>query len=424
MLAVLVTVCAIVFSQLPTGFQFDRGRSDIDAVGGSLIRQLQWFPLFALSGLVVWWRRAETVRLLRAGNPFLLLFVLWATATILWSPYPEVTFRKLWSLYGVVLLALALNVAGWRPERLAVVFRNTQGALLVVSLLVIILMPRIGLHLEGSHAGTWRGLSPHKNHLGMMAGLALVLWTHAWLTQAVRPRTGLFMIGLALLLLLGSRSQTAALTTFLAVGLLVLLLRPLVAGRHVAAGLVLVAGILITGGALILFAAGDSLTLIHLVEPVANFLGRDISMTGRDRLWAMTLEQFRENWLLGYGYETFWLGHVGPSGQIAEELYWLPWQAHNGYIDVLNETGVIGALIAVAFLFRHFTNILRLGRGDRGTAALHMALLVMVLVSNLSESSLFRGLMIYWILLAFSATAVPRALLDHQRGSARQGQRW
>lgn len=414
LLAGFITVAAIAFSLLPNGLQWDADQGEVDAVGGTLFRQLQWFPLFVLAGLVVWWRRWEALRLLRAGNPYLSLFVLWATATMLWSPYPEVTFRKLWSLYGVILLALAFHVAGWSRERFATVFRSVLGILMIVSLLLVLFLPHIGTHYDGPHAGLWRGVRSHKNSLGAMAGLAMVFWLHAWLTLAVKPRTGLIMVGLALLLLAGAQSVTAALTATVVGSLLVLMLRPPLTGKHVVAACVLAAAVLVMAVGLVLFAAGDSLTLAHLLEPVANLLGRDITLTGRDELWALTLAQFRENWLLGYGYETFWLGHTGPSGQIIDMLYWIPWQAHNGYIDTLNETGVVGMLIVTAFLVRHFTGTLQLSRVDGDSAALHLALLTMILISNLSESSLFAGLSIDWIILAFSSMAVSRAVLNNK----------
>jgi O-antigen ligase len=78
-------------------------------------------------------------------------------------------------------------------------------------------------------------------------------------------------------------------------------------------------------------------------------------------------------------------------------------QAHNGYIDIVNEIGLIGALILIGVALSHFRGIVKLIRGKNSyVGVFHAAILLSALIMNYSESSLLRTTHIWWIMVCAS----------------------
>lgn len=411
LLATGVIFVALCFSILPDGLVWNNDSTDIDAVGGSTLRRLQWMPLFLLAAYIVWRRRVVTLALLPGINPFLLVFIAYATLSVLWSPYPGVTVRKLVLLYGLVLIGLTPLVAGWYPGRFADLLRNAFTLMLVVSVFLALFLPQIGKEPDGEFAGYWRGARSTKNLLAALAAAGGLLWVHALATGRTTLARGLAGLAVATLCLLMSRGKTGLLTFVVSAPLLWLVARPPIRARYLLPTALLAGLVLLVVPLFAFILAMERLpTLTDITTPIALAVGKDPTLTSRDQLWLMMWEHIQSHWLLGFGYDSFWLGTTGPSGEIAEKLYWLPWQAHNGYVDLLNETGVVGVALFLGFALVHLRQILRLAAVDRGNAALHLALFVTILMSNVSESSLFRGLTIYWLMLLFSSLSLTRAL--------------
>lgn len=413
-IAAFVMLVALCFAVFPDGFQWNVYGMEVDAVGGSTVRRLQWLPLFLLAAYVVWRRRALAWALARDINPLLIALVAYATLTVLWSPVPGVTMRKLAVLYGLFLIGISFHVAGWHPDRYAKMLRVALTLMLAISLFLAVAVPRIGLEQQGPSAGFWRGAAGSKNLLAGLAAAGALVWMHA--LAARRAPVGRCAAGLALafVLLLMSRGKTGLITAVVALPLVWILVRPPVRTPHLLP-MALVAGLacVVVTAYVVLLSFGGVPNWYDVTTPVALAVGKDPSLTARDQLWMLMWEHIRQHWILGYGFDSFWLGNRGPSGEIVEELYWRPWQAHNGYIDVLNETGIVGLGLTVGFLLVHFFQIWRLALFDAVNASLHLALAVMILLSNIAETSLLSGLSFYWLLLLFSSISVTRALSPH-----------
>ena len=80
------------------------------------------------------------------------------------------------------------------------------------------------------------------------------------------------------------------------------------------------------------------------------------------------------------------------------------WQAHNGYVDLLNETGVIGLGLIMAAILTHLAWVLR-NFGTNSRMPVHLVMIVIILISNISESGLSRpitlgGLITVFLLMA------------------------
>ncbi len=125
------------------------------------------------------------------------------------------------------------------------------------------------------------------------------------------------------------------------------------------------------------------------LDRIVGTVNADDPTSGRTHMWATTLESIREHPFTGTGLGAFPLAytrHDTANGVFRVE------QAHNDYLQVLADTGIVGGVIAVAFvvvLFR--TGLKRLRVADkyrRGVAAGALAGCVAALVHSFFDFTL------------------------------------
>jgi O-antigen ligase len=87
---------------------------------------------------------------------------------------------------------------------------------------------------------------------------------------------------------------------------------------------------------------------------LSEALGRGSELSGRTELWTRLLE-LHTNPILGTGFESFWLGE---RPQRLEGLfYFIPNEAHNGYLEIYLTLGLIGLFILIALFIATFWKI-------------------------------------------------------------------
>lgn len=409
-LSSLLLVLAVSFSILPDGFDFHIVQSQVDAVGGNILRRLQWMPLFALAGYIIWRRRNWALRYTRDINPFLLLFVGYAILSMAWSPHPDVTLRKDVLLVGLVLIGMSVHLAAWYPSRLIDLLRLSVGLMLLASVFAVIFVPSIGITQGGTHDGYWRGVRETKNLLASLAAIGVLIGAHALMVKRGRALHNWAYLLFSLFVLIMSRGKTPLISVMLAIPFIWVIARAPIRNRHWLVFTLLSATLVVAIPLHFYILLYGVPSYIDIAGPVFELFGKDPTLTSRDYIWEVMWTHIEHHWIFGYGYGAFWLGSVGPSGEIIDDLYWVVWQAHNGYIDLLNEVGIVGCSLVAGFLIYHLVQLRRVARVDRSGMAFHLALLVVILVSNLAETSLFSGVTFYNLLMIFSSLALSRRL--------------
>lgn len=390
--------------------------ADSSFAGGSMLLQVVYGSAFAAAAFLLWRNGRQVQRLLPRLNPFLLLMVGWCACTLLWSPYPTVTLKRVVQLVGLVLCGLAICL----PATFRLDFRKAAmtvlTTLLALSLLVVLVLPQVGV--DESRGYAWRGIFWHKNLLGAASGICLLLWLDAWLERLVSRRAAMTGLAFVLLMLVMSRSSTAVLTALGGCAVYALLRRRELAESNTLPIAALAGVVVALAGAHLFYVFNGRLPgLSELTAPVALLVGKDPDLTGRTELWQYVLVEVARHPLRGLGYGAFWLNVGSPSQYIIDAVNWIPLQAHNGYIDILNELGAIGFAIFVLLLGSHAYLLLALGRYDRSEAALHWALLAIVVVSNFAESTLFNGVLFLNAIFILSSVLVPVSIHRHQQGA-------
>lgn len=134
---------------------------------GSVIRQIQFGSLFLIAFWLAWKHRYWTLKRVQSMNPFLLLIVAYCGLTLLWSPYPEITFKRFVLLMGVVLIGIAAAPPTGGSRQFLRVVMATLTILVAISCMVSIALPHVGV--DYVLGGAWRGIMWQKNALGAIS---------------------------------------------------------------------------------------------------------------------------------------------------------------------------------------------------------------------------------------------------------------
>jgi len=278
------------------------------------------------------------------NNKLLILFLFYAMTSLLWTVYPPATLYKFFFLFFSTIagsyIAIrykirgVLNVLVW------------AGAIFsILSVLVIMNIPLIGIMQNQPFVGSWVGIFWHRNHTGNIFAFFSIIFLLRFISDQnlTRNQKTIFALLylLSALMVFGSRSATGVIVfLFLhfVLGLIVIWLKFYDRFRpwHYYAICIL----LITG--FIVFITNTAFFF--------GLLGRSANMTGRIPLWEDLAQNFfLQKPLLGYGYGALWMQK---SFRILMQLrHGWPYQvyfADNGFFDILLNTGLLGFLLFMA----------------------------------------------------------------------------
>lgn len=414
----LLIVLSMTFSLLPPGFDWSNVEAHGSYIEGSFIFQLQFGSVFLIGAWQAWRNRYWTMQHIRHLNPMLMLLILYCAASILWSPYPLVTLKRVVQLGGLVLVGIAISAPIGGKHQLIRTLLGTLMMLMAISFVVSLVIPRIGVDYE--LGGAWRGILTQKNTLGAISGLCVVFWIKESFGNAFPRALCLFGILFSLFMLVMAKSSTAILVATLGTAIYLLVRRRYLTGQFDGRRLTLTLVVIALLGLHMFYVSEGRLPeWRELFAPFGMIFNKSTDLTGRTDIWRLVLLEVQQHPVFGIGYGAFWLGEGSPSQMIIDALHWIPLQAHNGYLDILNELGIVGvSLMAGVFVF-HIATLVKLTRIDREEAAIHWAMLILILISNLSESEMFRGVLFQNIFFIYSSTAISaRITVDRMEKAA------
>ena len=144
-----------------------------------------------------------------------------------------------------------------------------------------------------------------------------------------------------------------------------------------------------------------------------TIIGKSPDMTGRLDIWKAVLGLIGQRPFQGWGWISYWMPGVKPYEGLIVRDNVTYYQAHNSYLDVWLQIGIVGFLLFIAMLTFTFIKVWRLA--VRHTSPLYLwPLLVFVslLVQNLTESRMIVEL--GWVLVLIFAIKVnePAEMLE------------
>ena len=113
---------------------------------------------------------------------------------------------------------------------------------------------------------------------------------------------------------------------------------------------------------------------------------------GRGELWRALLAM-HTNPIFGVGFESFWLGDR--LVLIKGDLPWQPNEAHNGYLEVYLNLGIIGLLMLAGLIIATFRKACTELLVNFEWGRFRLALLAAIVFYNWTEAC-FRGLSLIW----------------------------
>jgi exopolysaccharide production protein ExoQ len=377
-----------------------------------------WLGILLLGAMVALLRPNMSWLVLRFANPFLLLFVVFAVASVLWSIDSSVSARRLVRMFTIVLACLAFVSAAWHPQRFQNVLRPIVTIMLVASIAFGVLSPSLAIHSETSAEllGAWHGLANHKNGLGALACIGLIIWFHGGLTHEVKMPFVVIGCVVSAVCLVLSRSSTSLLTSLVVMTFLFLFMRA-PPGLRPYQGLfvmLLVGLLLVYALALLNIIPGTRV----LLAPISAITDKDATLTGRTEIWSILEEHIRRHPLLGTGYAAYWLPDPDPDMDSYEFITkmggFYPGSAHNGFLDVTNDLGWLGLACLIAYIITYVRQSLSLLPIERSQAALYIALFLQQVISNQSESHWFSVLSVDFVIMTLATLALARSLLENR----------
>lgn len=150
-------------------------------------------------------------------------------------------------------------------------------------------------------------------------------------------------------------------------------------------------------------AAGAAAAVILLFRrEIFDLLGKSPDMTGRTGIWKLVLGLIEDRPLLGWGWISHWVPGVKPYEGLVVINNVPYYQAHNAFLDVWLQLGIIGLLIFGLLILTTFIPLWRLA--VRHTSSLYLwpiLLFIGLLVQALVESRML--IEVGWVMLVIFA---------------------
>ncbi|WP_375686959.1 O-antigen ligase family protein [Pseudooceanicola sp. LIPI14-2-Ac024] len=368
---------------------FSGGTGFLDAAAEARLRMLS-LPIYLVAITLVLGSSAQFLIAVRRSVP-LLVFYLLPLLSVMWSISPALSLRRAVALLLSLLFAYAIAIRT-TPTQLLRIFTIMIGILMGLSLLLMGAAPHVAFMPD---EGSLRGVFTHKNSLGWISALGVVV---SGLALYIRVegfrRIGIVALLLSLACLVLSQSVTSLFSVFIAatfIGFYELLKSRNGLSRFMFGLISIELGILLMIG------------LSSYLPLLLEALGKDPTLTGRVPLWGLVDDRIAMRPLLGHGYQAFWTEANPGAWEIWGAIQWRAPHAHNGYRDLLLSVGVVGFAVMAAILVPTIRDGVRLHCQANDMNWLFPNVIVaQILVINLTESNLLGQTDIQWTLVTVS----------------------
>ncbi len=341
------------------------------------------FLFLIITGVFILIRRRLNWNELLIRNAWIVLFFLFAGISIIWSDYPYVSFKRLIKTSGIVIMALIIMTEERPFEALGTLFRRLAFLLLPLSVLFIKYYPNLG---RGYHVGQpmFTGVAMQKNGLGLIClfvgiyfcwNLLLNYRDRIELSQRLHFSVYLIILPINIWLFYMANSVTSIICMLVVVCLL--LLGRIPAFSYEPRRFVII-------GLLIISLIGFLELTMDIKNVLLASMGRDADLTTRVPMWDMLLK-FDTNPLIGVGYEIFW------SGNRLMQI-WQEWpgiiQAHNGYIDLYLNLGIVGLFLISGSVIAGLVKVIKQIKYEHPLAMLRISFIASFLLYNWTEAAI------------------------------------
>jgi exopolysaccharide production protein ExoQ len=320
--------------------------ADVSSDAGNLYNQVILPAIFFGVCSVAYAYRVPVRILLAPMIPMLPFFIVMALSAA-WSDYPELTIRR---ASREIIEATSLALLACCFSNATVLLRTLFRAFVAIGsldLLAAAVFPDSLTYLG------FAGIHGHKNLAGQFFFVALPIYLLGALYTEVSGNRllGLLSLILGVVMLVLTESKTSVGATIVGFSSILLTLGLF----HRNPTFRLPAYLLCLIALLCIIAAMINWSANELLEALIG----DPTLTGRDGIWRYAGSKFDSSPFVGVGYGAIW--QVGPSIQDALKATGVLLvfnEAHNGYLEVAAQLGIVGVLCLLVFLLVTLRNAL------------------------------------------------------------------
>jgi exopolysaccharide production protein ExoQ len=358
---------------------------------GNPLLQIIWAAVYALVLIRAFQNFRPIVAAVRA-NKFLIALVLLAVLSVFWSEDPGLTLRRGLALLATTLFGLDFAVRYSIRKQLQLV-AIALSAIVALSVVVQVFFAGLVPVVDKAYPNAWVGLFDQKNVFARV----IVLTAIVVLASVRRSMGGILTASFTFVAAVGLIILTQSITAVVALVGLILVLQFAPALRWKGRVRTLI------GFSAAVMVAPAIFLLVHYWALITNLLGRNGTLTGRAQLWAISFSSIELKPLLGYGYSAFWM--VSEEAlRINAMLRWTVPHAHNAYIDLALEVGLIGlALYVTAFVVALWRALAYMRADSEHGSKWPLVYLCFILLYSFTESSVLVPGSIFWMLFVAAA---------------------
>jgi len=328
-------------------------------------------------------------------NPVLMSLVFMALVSFVWSGDPTFSLRRGLVFAATTVVGLYIGARFDLREQLRLV-TAALAICVFLSVFFIVAMPTYGFDI-GVNADGWRGVFLQKNYFAtymVFAAITFICFRAESFAESIIKYLGL---ALSVVLVAGSLSKGSYVVMVVSI-LLVFLYRllNLYWKRLIPAAIVTFALLAVAG----IYVASNFGAFLQM-------LGKNANLNGRIPLWTAVLSVSSNNRWFGYGYAGFWITN---EHSIWSMIGWAPLKAHNGFIDLLLELGLVGlALFAVNTAIALRRSVKLVLREHTLESQWPLLMLSLILLYNVFESDLMVQNIFMWVAYAAVTVSTQRA---------------
>lgn len=394
--------------------------SNIDPTEGSPLERIVWTILIVAGLLILMKKRIQWSQVIR-NNKWIFSLLLYTMISILWSNFQGVALKRWIKTFGSIVMALIVLTEPRPVQAISTLLRRAFLLHIPLDIIVIKYFRHIGVGYSKKGLEMWTGLTTHKNTLGEVCMISGLYFTWDIFNKLGKSRVIIDLFYLAMIMFLmngpGYSSSTTAMVV-LFIGLLIFFsfrLAPkeeILLNRFIFTGGISLLFLLITMQiGITAFTGNRTLTTVSL-----EIAGRDSTFTGRTDLWGDVLLDASKHPLKGVGYGSYWIDNL--ANNLWDKYDWRPNQGHNGYVDVYVELGMIGLFLLGGLLISTFHKIKKMIIDDFEFGHFFMALFVMIVIHNITESSFLRGDHHLWFFFLLISLTIPSSSLGRDSVTA------
>lgn len=343
-----------------------------------------------------------------ARNAFLSAFILFALLSVFWSDFPIIALKRWFRDLGNYLVILVVLSDLHPLDAIRTVLRRVSYLLIPLSIVLDKYFPGLSRSFDvWTGVGYYAGVTTGKNLLGLdalVSGL-FFLWDilARWSDRKERRTKWIIRLNFAFLIMSLSLLKTADSTTckvcMLLGSLVIVAVHTKFFTRHRGLLKALIPASFLSY-AILALGFGMSADL-------AEAVGKDPTLTDRTIIWKTVLG-LHTNFLLGTGYESFWMGsRLKAVWRVMPGIN----EAHNGYLEVYLNLGLIGLLLLCGFLISSYRTICKRLEPFSSLASLSLGLWIVMLFFCVTEAG-FRSGFIWDVFLLMSVALTAKTAVE------------